>query len=245
MFTRSGEFWMVGYAGATSSLKDIKGLTYIQRLLRHPGDEFHALDLLSEPNKSISSDSRDTASLIGNPSVTIGGLGDAGVMLDDQAKREYKRRLADLREQADDLVERGDPDRASEVESEIEFLQREIARAVGLGGRDRRAGSAAERARLSVTRAIKGALQKISEHHPDLRAVLEKSIRTGSFCSYVPDFRTQLSWRFFPVWKRNRGTSVTTSGLFYARQRSLAKSTPGGTADWLRAPVLKSVFVYL
>ena len=42
---------------------------------------------------------------------------------------------------------------------------REMARAVGLGGRDRRAGSAAERARLNVTRAIKSALQKISEHN--------------------------------------------------------------------------------
>jgi predicted ATPase len=196
VFARSGEFWTVGYAGATSSLRDIKGLTYIQRLLRHPGDEFHALDVLSDPNRDTSSDNRDAASLIGHPSVSIRGLGDAGVMLDEQAKREYKCRLAELREQADDLLERGDHDRASEMEAEIEFLQREIARAVGLGGRDRRAGSAAERARLSVTRAIKGALQKISEHHSDLGAVLETSIRTGSFCSYVPDFRTHVSWRF-------------------------------------------------
>lgn len=126
VFARSGEYWTVGYAGTTSSLKDIKGLSYIQRLLRYPGDEFHALDLLSDPN-SISSDSRDASSLIGNPSVSIGGLGDAGVMLDEKAKREYKRRLAELREQADDLLERGHHDRASEAEAEIEFLQREIA----------------------------------------------------------------------------------------------------------------------
>ncbi len=195
VFARSGEYWTVGYSGTTSSLKDIKGLSYIQRLLRHPGEEFHALDLLSEPSRSPS-ERRDAASLIGNPSVSVGGLGDAGVMLDEQAKREYKRQLAELREQADDLIERGDHDRAAEAESEIEFLQREIARAVGLGGRDRRAGSAAERARLSVSRAIKGALQKISEYHADLGTVLEISIRTGSFCSYVPDFRTHVTWRF-------------------------------------------------
>jgi hypothetical protein len=196
VFVRSGEYWTVGYAGATSSLKDVKGFSYIERLLRYPGEEFHALDLLSDPKANIVSDNRDATSLLSSPGVTLGGLGDAGEMLDEQAKREYKRRLSELREQADDLLDRGAHDRASEVESEIEFLQREIARAVGLGGRDRRAGSAAERARLSVTRAIRGALQKISEHNSELGATLETSIRTGSFCSYVPDFRTNLAWRF-------------------------------------------------
>jgi len=67
-----------------------------------------------------------------------------------------------LREQLEDQIERGNRERAAEIDSEIEFLTREISRAVGLGGRDRRAGSAAERARLNVTRAIKISLQKIS-----------------------------------------------------------------------------------
>ena len=167
IFVRSGEYWTLGYGNVRFSLKDIKGLGYIQRLLQHPGEEFHSLDLLSGPGGSADAelDLADKPSLLGDATVSIGGLGDAGEMLDAKAKQEYQRRLVDLREELDDLRERGDETRAARVESEIDFLHREIARAVGLGGRDRRAGSAAERARLNVTRAIKSALQKISEHN--------------------------------------------------------------------------------
>jgi hypothetical protein len=38
------------------------------------------------------------------------------------------------------------------------FLAGELAAVVGLGGRDRAAGSAAERARVSITKAVKIAL---------------------------------------------------------------------------------------
>lgn len=164
IFAQTGEYWTVRYGDASFSLKDIKGLSYIRRLLQHPGEEFHVLDLLARPGAGSAAESAraDGASLLRDTSV---GIGDAGEMLDGRAKQEYKRRLLELREKLTDLHERGDSYGAAEVESEIDFLAREIARAVGLGGRDRRAGSAAERARLNVTRAIKGALQKISEHN--------------------------------------------------------------------------------
>jgi hypothetical protein len=196
ILARNGEYWTVGFSGTRFSLRDVKGLSYIQRLLQHPGEEFHALDLLSGPGALANTESAnpDNASLpVG---VNIGGPGDAGEMLDAKAKQDYRRRLLELREELEDLRERGDHERAAKVESEIDFLVQEIARAVGLGGRDRRAGSAAERARLSVTRAIKAALQKISEHHTSLGDVLGHSVRTGLFCCYVADPRVPISWRF-------------------------------------------------
>ena len=45
IFARNGEFWTLGSQVATFSLRDIKGLSYIQQLLRHPDEEFHVLDL--------------------------------------------------------------------------------------------------------------------------------------------------------------------------------------------------------
>jgi class 3 adenylate cyclase/tetratricopeptide (TPR) repeat protein len=194
IFARTGEYWTVRYGDANFSLKDVKGLSYIQRLLQHPGEEFHALDLLDRPGAG-SSAAADETSMLSDTGVGIGGLGDAGEMLDGRAKQEYKRRLLELREKLTELRERGDSDRAAEVESEIDFLAREIARAVGLGGRDRRAGSAAERARLNVTRAIKGALQKIAEHSADLEKLLDRTIKTGAFCSYLADPRLSISWQ--------------------------------------------------
>ena len=62
----------------------------------------------------------------------------------------------------------GDHVREAQADAERDFLVRELSRAVGLGGRDRRAGSASERARAGVTRAIRQAIARISEQHPDL-----------------------------------------------------------------------------
>jgi predicted ATPase len=227
VFARNGEYWTVGYGDARFSLKDIKGLGYIQRLLQHPGEEFHSLDLLSGSGSSAPAEdkSADKTSLLGDPIVSVGGLGHAGEMLDAKAKQEYQRRLGELREELEDLRERGDETRAAKVESEIDFLQREIAGAVGLGGRDRFAGSAAERARLNVTRAIKSALQKISEHHSQLGELLGRSIRTGSFSCYLANPRTSVSWRFTldEAIKPSTGVEVTAP-VFSRSETSLVQS---------------------
>ena len=227
VFACSGEYWTVGYGNTSFSLKDVKGLGYIQRLLQHPGEEFHSLDLLGSPATSAAAEvgRTDKASLLGGATVSIGGLGDAGEMLDAKAKQEYQHRLIELREDLEDLRERGDETRAAEVESEIDFLHREIARAVGLGGRDRRAGSAAERARLNVTRAIKSALQKISEHHGQLGELLDRSIKTGSFSCYLANPRTPVTWRFSldEGVKPSAGVEVTAP-VFSRPETSLVQS---------------------
>lgn len=83
------------------------------------------------------------------------GTGDAGALLDAQAKAAYRRRLQDLRADADEAEAMGDGERAARARQEIDALAHELARAVGLGGRDRRAAAPAERARVNVSRAIK------------------------------------------------------------------------------------------
>jgi hypothetical protein len=65
---------------------------------------------------------------------------------------------------------------------------------VGLDGRDRPTGSGAERARVNVTRSLKRAVAAIAERVPDLGAHLERSLRTGRFCSYSPEPATALTW---------------------------------------------------
>ena len=89
----------------------------------------------------------------------------------------------------------GDDERAYQAKTERDFLVREIARAVGLGGRDRHAGSASERARAGVTRAIRQAMARIDEHAPKLGAHLNRAIRTGTYCAYMPDSRMSVAWK--------------------------------------------------
>jgi hypothetical protein len=87
---------------------------------------------------------------------------------------------AELREAED----AGDADRRERILEERDALARELSRGVGLSGRARRSGAAAERARVNVQRRLKDALRKIAEVDPELGARLEAAVTTGLFCSY-------------------------------------------------------------
>jgi hypothetical protein len=220
LFVRNGEFWTVGFAGKTSSLKTSKGLAYINRLLWHPNEEFHTLDLLSGSETNFIPESANAEASSTDSRLTVGRLGDAGEMLDGKAKQAYKRRLSELKEALEDQQERGNNTRAAEIESEIAFLVREISRAVGLGGRNRRAGSAAERARLNVTRAIKTAVQKISEHQAEFGSLLDRSVRTGSFCCYIADPHVPITWQFSSEGIRATGEATGATAPFLLRSET-------------------------
>ncbi len=126
----------------------------------------------------------------------ITGLGDAGEMLDEQAKAAYRRRLSELRKELEAAKEVGNPERAEQMEQEIDALTRELSRAVGLGGRNRRAASASERARQSITKSIKSVLERIAQSDATLGDLLSRCIKTGSFCSYHPDPDFPFAWEF-------------------------------------------------
>ena len=222
VFVCNGEFWTIGYADASFSLRDVKGLGYIQRMLQHPGEEFHSLDLLNGPGAADSAELENSGALFAGATISV-GLGDSGEMLDAKARHEYERKIIALRAELEDLRERGDQQRVASAEAELDFLLREVSRAVGLGGRIRRAGAAAERARLNVTRAIKSALQKISEHHAQLGNLLDRSIRTGTFSAYLPSPQNAIAWQF-SVGGEQTAVAEVTAPVFTRPENSLVQS---------------------
>jgi hypothetical protein len=113
-------------------------------------------------------------------------------MLDREALRQYRQRLAELDEELDDAEAKDDAARYAKRSSEREALRKELARATGLGGKPRRTGSPAEKARLNVTRTIRHAISYLSTALPELAAHLEASVATGVSCCYEP--RTQIAW---------------------------------------------------
>jgi non-specific serine/threonine protein kinase len=186
IFRQRGEFWDAAYNAKLVRLKQVKGLTLIAQLLRHPYREFHAMDLaaLAEPPLARTSKTNPEA----------GEESDLGPVLDAMARQSYRQRLQELRQDLEEARSFNDLHRASSLEEEMQFLTRELARAVGLRGRDRKAGSPTERARLRVTNAIKLAIGKISQHHDTLGRHLARNIRTGTFCSYAPDSDARVEW---------------------------------------------------
>jgi hypothetical protein len=120
--------------------------------------------------------------------------GDAGEILDARAKDAYRRRLSEIDDDMEEARTLGDAERLAQADAERDFLIRELARAFGLGGRHRRAASASERARVAVTRAVRQAISRIAEHHPQLGEHLGQTIRTGTYCAYRPDPRAPADW---------------------------------------------------
>jgi hypothetical protein len=191
MFRREGDYWSVVFEGRTVRVRDLKGMRYLARLLAHPGRDFHVLDLVAAETGRVSQvESGQAAGLL------HAALGDAGEMLDARAKNAYRRRLAEIEDDVEQARALGDTDRAAQADAERDFLVRELSRAVGLGGRNRRASSASERARVGVTRAVRQAISRIGEHHPELGEHLNRAVRTGTHCAYLPDRRAPAAWRF-------------------------------------------------
>ena len=188
-FRREGDYWTVIFDGHTVRVRDLKGMHYLARLLSDPGREYHVLDLVAA--ETGSGGQRDNNQSDGLPR---SAFGDAGEMLDDRAKNAYRRRLAEIDDDIDQAHAIGDGERAAQADAERDFLLRELSRAVGLSGRDRRAASASERARAGVTRAIRQAITRIAENHPQLGEHLSRTIRTGTYCAYMPDPRAPAGW---------------------------------------------------
>ena len=189
VFRREGDYWLVIFDGHTVRVRDLRGMRYLARLLADPGREYHVLDLVAvETGHGPHVDSSQAANL------QRSAFGDAGEILDARAKDAYRRRLAEIEDDIDQARTLGDAERAAQAHAERDFLVRELARAFGLGDRDRRAASASERARAGVTRAVRQAIARIGEHHPQLGEHLNRTIRTGTYCAYHPDPRAPAGW---------------------------------------------------
>lgn len=199
VFRREGDFWTVAHEGVALRLKDSRGLHYLACLLRHPHHEFHALELVAvvAGQGGPVLPAAGGAAELGERGIRVSRLGDAGEVLDPVACGAYRRRIEELRSELEEATSFNDTGRATRAREEIEFLTDQLAQAVGLGGRGgRRAASSAERARVNVTKQVRGVITRIAREAPRLGEDLRRTIRTGLVCSYDPDPRTSIDWSF-------------------------------------------------
>jgi len=182
--TREDRCWVVACSDTRARLSDSKGLRYLAELLRNPGIERHALDLVD----------RVEGVALRESGLDRRHLGDAGELVDSRARTAYRHRIEALRAEIDEALEIGAEDRAEALQAELDELVGQLAQAFGLGGRSRRASSAPERARLNVTRALRAATTRLSEALPEAGTALDRRLRTGLYCAYEPHDHDDVRW---------------------------------------------------
>lgn len=174
VFAWVGDGWSITYEGKTVMVRDSKGARDLHQLITSPHTELHVLHLASEESEILV------------------GAGDQAV-LDDRAKREYRRRLTELDEEIVGAEANADLARSERGKLEREALIDELRAAVGLGGRDRAMLAEPERARQAVRARIRYVLDKLAKSHPSLHRHLIGAISTGMYCAYRPERPTR--WR--------------------------------------------------
>ena len=190
IFRKQGDFWTIAYEGNEFQLRDSKGLQYLGHLLWNPDREIHALELVA----AIEWEPQDKGRVNSEQEDLGASFGDAGEILDAEAKAAYKARIEDLRDDLSEAERFNDPERASRARAEMDAILEQLAAGVGLGGRDRKAASNVERARISISKAVKKAITRIGSNDPALGRHLSATVKTGTYCGYRPDPRTPVWW---------------------------------------------------
>jgi hypothetical protein len=167
LFRREGDTWLLGFDGRTSRLHASKGLAVIATLLADPRREFHVIEL-------VGSAPRMTARMGADP------------LLDEQAIREFRERLAELADEVEDAEAMHDQERAATARAEYDTLVTRLSSDLALGGRSRPSDAWPERARKTIRKRLQDALVRIENADPQLGHHLRRSIKTGAFCSYDP-----------------------------------------------------------
>jgi hypothetical protein len=170
---RQGSFWTLHYEAEECQIKDSKGVRDLAVLVASPNREVPAAELMAQ-------------------GMAIDAAG-ADAVLDDRARRQFQQRLADLDTDLAEAEAGNDLGRIGSIKAERDAIAHELAAALGLGGRARTLGDPAERARKAVSARIRDAVKAIAACHPALGDHLEASVRTGTFCSYVP--AADVHWR--------------------------------------------------
>ncbi|MBF6482577.1 AAA family ATPase [Nocardia otitidiscaviarum] len=179
VFRLADGVWTLRFAGKTAHLPDIKGLRDLHTLIANPGHDISSMELLTGTG---------TAAATASAARRLG----ADTVLDERAKAEFRRRLERLDDEIDRATARSDDDRAAELDTERAALLDELRRAAGLGGRTRRLGDDAERARKTVSARIRDALRRLDHAHPELAEHLRACVSLGLVCRYQP--QREIRW---------------------------------------------------
>jgi hypothetical protein len=161
-FELIGDIWHVEFAGEKALIADtLDGLSCCARLLETKHRQVHAFDVEGQQQKVIPRQQSDAPAH------------------DAQAKGEYLRRLAELRQAMKEVEEFEDRSEYDKLKAEEEEILSVLKAGSGLAGRDRRlaGGNESIKATNRVDKAIKGAIKKLRKPAPKTAEHLRKYIK--------------------------------------------------------------------
>jgi len=168
---RAGRGWRLTLRDETALVEDSIGMLHLAVLIANPRQEVPAADLAS--GLTVLRRAPDDAA--GQP------------LLDRQAVSEYRQRLRQLDAEIDGLAPDLDMSQAAARSAERAWIMAQLASAAGLGGRTRAFSGESERARVAVGKAIRRAMARIADANEHIGEHLQRSVHTGTRCSYWPD----------------------------------------------------------
>ncbi|MEU7872832.1 hypothetical protein [Dactylosporangium sp. NPDC049140] len=165
---RERQHWRLAWGSRSVLVENSVGLLHLAVLLANAGTEIPAVELAMGVNGLAQA---------------AGARTSPQAVLDQEAMRRYRLRVADLRAEMEST---SDARRAEAARRESEALMAELAGSVGIGGRSRRFVDNAERARVAVGKAIRRAIARVEESDAALGRHLRETVHTGRQCSYRP-----------------------------------------------------------
>lgn len=162
--------WSINYQNKHVLLKNTKGLQDLSKLLSDPEKEFHCMDLM----EAVIDEKNPTESI------------------DQKAKSNYLKRIKELQIEIENAEELNNSIEANKLREEYDSILDHLSQSLGLAGKTRKVGSTVEKARTAVTWRIRNTIKKLEKIHPPLSKHLSSSIKTGTYCSYKPEY--QIDW---------------------------------------------------
>jgi tetratricopeptide (TPR) repeat protein len=177
---REQRHWVLSLGEHRAVVVDRLGVRYLAELLSHPDQQITVLELAG-----------------GAPASRLDSFG-AQPVLDRMARAAYRRRAAELTEAVAAADARGDSPGSTRLRAELDALLDQLRQGTGKGGRARAFADAHERARTSVRKAIKRAIDEITSADPEIGSLLAETIATGATCCYTPDPHQPVKWTCVP-----------------------------------------------
>lgn len=182
-FLAEGATWRVHFLGESFTVRAVKGVLLLARLLDDPSQTWTPLEL----ERGFRIADRDSPAAPDEDGLVVADeIGATLEAADPKQLAVYRQELVRLQRQLAQAEAEGREIEIAEATQELADWQARIDESVGLGGRARLTG-AKERARKNISKLINEALDRISRENTRVGKHLRQRVRLGSSLTYTPD----------------------------------------------------------